>query len=149
MSSPTLRADIATARRLGVSLRRFLGWEPRQWQRTDPDTGVTLTTTEAEYDGWEQVVQTAYDDFEANQHICGHSLTESLWDEAIPPDQRSRWQAGFVECRACEVLEIAQREQAIKDDRQSERDQRQVPTHHRLWRVEKHPSIAEAQAQAD
>lgn len=130
-----LRADIATSRALGVSLRRFLGWEPRTITTTRDD-GRTVTVREPEFDDWERTIQAAYTDWERGLcRDCGHPLAESLWD----PDAEvhPQYRAGFRQCRACEVLEIAAHTQGDLDQRQSKQNRFPVATHHRHWFVER------------
>ena len=117
---------------MGVSLRRFHGWEPRTFTVRDGDR--TITVPETEYDAWEQAIQAAYDDWVAGLcPDCGQPLTESLWDANA--DHHPTYLAGFTECRACEVLEITVNRQAQADQKQTERNNFPVPTRHRRWAV--------------
>lgn len=126
-----------------MSLRRFHGWEPRTTSTRHAD-GTTVTVTEPEYDDWERMIQAAYDDYmDGLCPDCGHPMSESLWDASVPADERPQWQAGFVECRACEVLEITMGEQARRDQAAEKTLTGPLPTHHRHWHVEQMPSIAE------
>ena len=128
----TLRADIETARALGISLRRFLGWEPRTLT-----THAGATVREPEYDAWERAIQVAYDGWRHSLcSDCGQPLQESLLDEKVPPDQRPRYRASFTQCRACEVLELSMAKQA-EDDKGKKVGNLPAPTHHRHWRVDR------------
>lgn len=96
--------------------------------------GRTVTVSEPEYDGWEQAIQAAYDDWQSGLCPgCGEPLNESLWDAKA--DHHPTYLAGFTECRACEVLEVTVNKQAQTDTRQSERNNFPVATHHRRWQV--------------
>lgn len=100
------------------------------------DGGRTVTVTEPEFDAWERALQTAYDDYSASLcPNCGQPLAESLW--SANANSRPTYQAGFTECRACEVLEITVNKQAQTDAQQSEQNGFPVSTHHRQWRVER------------
>ena len=126
-----------------MSLRRFHGWEPRSTTVTHDD-GSVVTVVEPEFDEWEQAIQAAYDDYmDGLCPDCGHPLSVSLWDATVPPDERPQWQAGFTECRACEVLEITMGQQARNDEQAAKDMSGPLPTHHRHWRVEQMPSRAE------
>ena len=143
-SSPELRADIETARRLGISLRRFHGWEPRRTTVRHPD-GSWVTVTEPEFDGWERAIQAAYDAWRAGLcPDCGQPLSESLLDTSTPPAERPVYAAGFVQCRACEALELAIDKQAEVDRKRADQRTAPVPTHHRHWRVDRVDTSKEA-----
>lgn len=127
-SDPQLRDDLRICRELGVTLRRFLNVQGP----TDPD-----------YDDWERALWRAFHEWEAGRCPgCGQPFEDSLWDETQSAAERARWVAGFVECRACEVLELAQGVQQARDDTENERRRKQqgdrfvpVPARHRHWQV--------------
>lgn len=111
-----------------MPLRRFLDLQ----QPGDPD-----------YDDWERAIWRAFHEWEAGLcPRCGQPLAESLWDEAKSPAERAKWMAGYVECRCCEVLEITQSVQHLRDEQANEARRKQmgdrfvpVPTGHRHWRA--------------
>jgi len=128
-----LRIDIETARKLGVSLRRFHGWEPRTWQVTDSD-GAVVIVSEPEYDEWERAIQTAYDAWRAGIcDGCGQPMDESLHD--VTKKHQIAYAAGFYTCRACESLELAMDKRAAEDQQAEKRTGRKPPTHQRHWFV--------------
>ena len=111
-------------------MRRFHGWEPTTFTLGDS------TWREPEFDAWERAVWRALADYEADRCPgCGQPLAESLWDAAVPAGQRPAWETGYYECRACELLEIAQNRIAERDRRQTEVNGFPVATHHRRWYV--------------
>lgn len=130
--SPELRRDLRRAEKLGISHRRFMGWEPVTYS----EAGNTYT--EPEFDGWERALWRAYDHWQEGRcPNCGHDLEESLWDpkrEGPAP----RWHASYRQCRACEVLLIAQGVQARRDEQWHKSQPEGTPprpTGHRLWSV--------------
>lgn len=131
--SPELRRDLRRAEKLGISHRRFMGWEPTLYRDGD------YTFTEPEFDGWERALWRAYDHWDEGRCPgCGNSLEDALWDpkrEGPAP----KWYASFKQCRACEVLLIAQGVQDKRDEPMQEQrrkaKQPPLPTGHRLWSV--------------
>ena len=120
------------ARKQGISLRRFLGWEPARYY----DSGTGRVTQEAEYDEWERALWRAYADWESNCcPDCGQPLSESLWDPEIPEQERAKWRAVYWQCRACLELENAQTKQQELDKQRSDATGRPVPHRHRKWTV--------------
>lgn len=111
-----------------MSLRQFLGL----WRDGEPL-----------FDDWERSLWRAFHEWEAGRCPgCGQPLTESLWDDKQSPAERAKWLATFVECRACEVLEITQGVQHQRDEQANERRRKEmgdsyipIPTSHRHWRV--------------
>lgn len=134
-----LRRDLRIARHLGVSLRRFHGWEPPQHTHTHPD-GSTTTIPQPEYDAYERALWRALEDWEAGLcPDCGQPLHLSLWDPDQPAEERAKWRALYSSCRACLELENAQNKVADDDKQTQERLKlEQPPPHrHRKWRVER------------
>lgn len=131
--SPDLRADLRRAEKLGISLRRFHGWEPATY------TANGRTFTEPEYDAWERALWRALDDWEATRCPgCGNDISESLWDPKRPAHERPGWHASYRQCRACEVLLIAQNVQSKRDEERAKalpKGTAPPPTQHRHWSV--------------
>lgn len=119
---------------MGISLRRFLGWEPRVFTRQDEE-GLAVSVPEVEYDVWEQQLQLAYDTVFCPG--CGQPLDEALLDEKVPPEERVKYKAGFVQCRACEVLELSMSKQEETDAARKKQSQQPFATRHRQWKVVK------------
>lgn len=132
-----MRTDLAIARSLGVSLRRFNGWEPTTVTTTRPD-GTTITTRDPEFDAWERSLWIAFDAWE-KQYCpgCGTPYERGLWDNDAEPDKRPRWRVGMYRCRPCEVLEQVQSKH-VKALEAANHDQ-PVPTHHLKWFAFEHP----------
>lgn len=136
-SDAALRSDIRTARNLGVSLRRFLGWEPRQITVTRDD-GTVVTVTEPEYDVWEQQVQAAYtawlDDVCPG---CGWPTRLGLWTGEPGGPTRDMFVASYRQCVPCDVLENAVNQVAANDRKVVEKNPDLLPpsTKHRHWQV--------------
>lgn len=132
---PGIRQDLKIARSLGVSLRRFWGWEATTW-RSD-DGGKTVR--EAEYDEWERALWRAFDNWEQGRCPgCGEPFAESIWDRK--DDSRAKYRAGYHQCNACLALENAQIKQSNLDDelRKSRgKNADPIPTRHRHWFVER------------
>ena len=127
-SDPALRQDLRIARSLGVSLRRFWGWEPA----THGDI------REAEFDAWERALWRAFDQWESDRcPDCGQAMSQSLW--RIISDDRPRWRGGYHECTACHDLELAQIKQAHDDEqrRKLRPSDPPPPTRYRKWFVQK------------
>lgn len=108
-ADPALRGDLKRARSLGVSLRRYLGWEPTTTTRTGPD-GTTITRrTEPEFDDWERALWAALDAYEAGCcPDCGIPHAEGLFDADKPLGDRVAWQVGMAQCEPCKAIETAQ-----------------------------------------
>ena len=120
-----------------MSLRRFLGWEPRTLTATRAD-GTTVTVTEPEYDVWEQAIQIAYDAWQAGIcDGCGQPLAESLWTGEPGGPTQTDYAASYRQCMACDVLENAVAQTAAKDQRQVDmrKDAPTPSTHHRRWHI--------------
>ena len=107
-ADPDLRADLKRARNLGVSLRRYLGWEPRITTRTLPD-GSTVTQAEPEFDDWERALWAALDAYDTDCcPDCGTPHSIGLYDADKPLRDRVAWGAGMVQCEPCRAVETAQ-----------------------------------------
>jgi len=121
-----------SARAQGVSLRRYLGWEPVRYY----DSGTGRVTQEPEYDEWERALWTAFAQWEADRcPDCGQPLSQSLWDPEMPESQRAKWRAVYWQCRACLELENAQEKQRELDENQGKATGQYVPHKHRKWQV--------------
>jgi len=104
-----LRARVAAARALGISSKRFDGWEPKQVTEYEYDEATgrllrSVTTVEAEWDDDEQALMLALAEYEAlTCGGCGGWLPETTAlensDNYAPPKP--------VRCHGCEAMSIA------------------------------------------
>jgi hypothetical protein len=108
---------VAAARELGISLKRFDGWEPRQLTRVtawteDGRPAAWETRTEPEWDPRERGWVLALGLFEAGLcRKCGHHLGETTdpANDQDNPETGHAWVAdGPDECFACKALHRAE-----------------------------------------
>jgi hypothetical protein len=91
------------ARRQGVSLRRFCGWEPRSWTEYEHDelgrVVRSCTRLEPEWDDGQRLWMLALAYYEATLcRKCGHDLHSST-------STKWAWQADDpIECKSCTAL---------------------------------------------
>jgi len=106
------------ARQLGVSLKRFTGWEPRQVTKvlswtSDGKPAVWETRVEPEWDSYERSLMLALDWWESGLcQRCGHHLDETTDPDTDPdnPAAKRTWLAdGPYECFACKTLYQAEK----------------------------------------
>lgn len=142
--SPELRARARLSRDLGIPYRRLLGWEPRTYSRTHPD-GLTVTTRDPEWSPDDLALLDTLAEWEADRCPCGcgQALSECLIDATVPPEDRPRWGAGFVECGAGLHLAQAQAKQAEADEKAAKHTKRPVVTTHRIWQVGRRPDTTD------
>lgn len=98
-------------RALGISPRRFDGWEPRRYTTVAYDAegrlSATVTTVEPEWDDEDRALLYALEDYEADLCPgCGHPMSESLHREGVPDPQ---YQAAYAVCLGCVAKERAQK----------------------------------------
>jgi hypothetical protein len=112
--SERLRAESHAAYKLGISHKRFVGWEPRRVTTVTEWTEEGwprqwITETEAEWDEEERELRLAYLADQADTCSgCGHPLEESTSNEADPnnPDGKYLYQpSNPLICFSCEVRE--------------------------------------------
>lgn len=131
---PTLRQDLRIARSLGISLRRFWGWEPHTY------THDGRTIPEAEYDEWERALWRALEMWEQDRCPgCGQAMSESIWPAK---KDRPHYRGGFHECSGCLAIEVAQIEQHRLDEQTRKargKDAPPIPTNYRKWAAFRDP----------
>lgn len=78
MQDPAVRADVTAARTLGVSYKRFQGWEPITTYEYDDGGRMVSSRPEVEWDQTEQDWMLALDAYEAEEvcPLCG-------WPKAV------------------------------------------------------------------
>lgn len=130
-----------TCRELGITVRRYFGWEPRTFTTTI--NGQTVTRPEPEWDVWERQLWKALAEYEAGLcPNCRQPLAECLIDTNIPESERPVYAAGFLECAACRVLEQTQIRVDRLDaewakDHEAEAKTNPPTRMHRVWHVTK------------
>jgi hypothetical protein len=109
-ATPHLRRDVEAATRLGVSLRRWYGWEPVTVSTVTAD-GVTRTTREAEWDDDDRAWVLALLDVESQRCPgCGGHLPDTT-----RPEHDGAYDAGPpVRCFRCTALHA--RQEQYRDD---------------------------------
>lgn len=123
-----MRADLRIARKLGITLRRFHG--------DDPKPG------EPEFDDWERAHWRAFEIWEADTCSgCGGQLSDTLHDENR--EHQPVFDGAFVECLKCKAIELAQdaqrrsdaKKQASLDEKFKDNPQQapRLPSSHRKW----------------
>jgi hypothetical protein len=99
-----LRDEVTAATRLGISRRRYLGWEPRRITTHEHDEAGRLirsvTTVEPEWDAEDRGMVAALQLAERDMCGCGQPLSES----AQMGDQDPEYEASGVRCKACEAV---------------------------------------------
>jgi len=126
LEDPELRARVEAAERLGISLRRFDGWEPVEETVYEYDEQGRLvrsvTTRDSEWDDEQQGWMLALAVWRANRcPNCGRDIRECTDESAdwhVPPPTR---------CHVTTALAIAQ-QQYYRDS---------PHPHALLWRVER------------
>lgn len=98
-------------RALGISPRRFDGWEPREHTTITYDAEgrvvEMVTTRESEWDDEDRGLLYALEDYEADLCPgCGHPLSQSLHREGVPDPV---YQAAYAVCLGCVAKERAQK----------------------------------------
>lgn len=122
--SAQLRRDIGNAVRVGISPRRYAGWEPSTRYRYDEQGRLTHTQPEPELDEWDQALVDEWLNWQAGVHTCGHH------EDAVG----AAYQASFTVCKACQALQKAQEQQSKQDE--PARKAGQNPDYPRKWRVD-------------
>lgn len=108
--NPDLRREVEAATRLGISLRRWSGWEPRRVAVVDED-GRTVTTTESEWDDDSRAWVLALLEVEAQRCPgCNGHLPDTT-----DPAHEGRYLTGPpLRCHRCTALH--QRQDNYRDD---------------------------------
>lgn len=132
-ASPQLRRDIQCAVAVGVSPRRYAGWEPVTRYSYDAAGRVAHTRPEPEWDEWDQALVDAWLNWQAGLHTCGHHESETA-------DPGVAFVASFTECRACAALQAAQESRAKVDEPALKAGRN--PDYPRRWRVDAVPVAA-------
>ena len=112
---------------VGVSPRRYAGWEPRTRYVYDAQGRVAWTEPEPEWDEWDQALLDAWLDWQAGVHTCGHHESEQLNPDA-------EFVASFTTCKACVALQRKQESQATADKPELKKGRN--PDYPRRWRVD-------------
>lgn len=95
MQDPATRADVGAAHALGISYKRFQGWEPTTTYEYDEAGRLVSSRPEVEWDETEQDWMLAYEAWERDElcHLCGWPKeicqareTETLLE--VPPPTR-------------------------------------------------------------
>ena len=139
-ASPQLRRDISNAVRVGVSPRRYAGWEPRTRYRYDDQGRIAYTEPDPEWDEWDAALVDEWLNWTAGVHTCGHHETEQ-------PGPDARFVASYTICKACQALQREQEKQE-KADKPS-RELGHNPDYARRWRVDLKTYAELAQQAAD
>lgn len=133
-----------TAHSLGLSLRRFHGWEPRETTRVtvrDDEGRPTewVTTREPEWDDDERDIMRARQHIEAHRcSQCGGDLDEFLTDEPPVIDNPGYgFSVGSVWCRKCVAMAKWRRMHKKTDERNEDTDLDEFPEVRRLVAVRK------------
>src|SRR5690606_3854254 len=101
----TLREDVRAAVRVGVSLKRWNGWEPHEVTEYEYDDGGrvvrTVTTREPEWDDESRAYVLALAEYERS--VCGGC---GGWlPETTDPKNEGRYVSkGAIRCHRCDVL---------------------------------------------
>lgn len=108
MHRPELRRDAEAASRLGISVKRFYGWEPKQVTEYVLEDGRlvrSVTTRESEWDDEERGNVLALLEYERQLCSgCGGYLPETT-------DKNASYTAGLpVRCYRCDVIQSKQDE---------------------------------------
>jgi hypothetical protein len=103
-----LRREVEAAVRLGISLKRWSGWEPAATSTTD-ERGVTTTVTEPEWDDEDRSWVLAWFEYEAQRCPgCGGHLPETTH-----PDNEAAYVTGPPHrCYRCTALQARQAQYA-------------------------------------
>lgn len=106
---PDFRRDVEAATRLGISHRRWSGWEPKEVTEHVYEDGRLVrsaTTREAEWDGEQRGLVLALLSFEGQScHGCGGFLPETT-----DPDNDGRYKAGYPgRCYRCSAIKAQQK----------------------------------------
>jgi hypothetical protein len=104
LENPEIRARVEAAERLGISVRRFDGWEPQTVTvyryRKDGRIKKTITVTEPEYDEHDRAWMLALSAYRA-AHCphCGGALHETT-----DPANEFAYHADSIRCFKCTAL---------------------------------------------
>jgi hypothetical protein len=102
--TPDLRARVEAAERLGISLRRFDGWEPTTFYEHDEQGRLVSSTPEVEWDEEQQALMLALSRHRAlSCKGCGGWLPETTDIEADGAYQVER----PIRCHRCAAFSIA------------------------------------------
>lgn len=72
-------------------------------------------------------------DWEADLHVCGRPLSESLHDYDKPADEQIRYAVGTTTCRACQALDRVQAERGRTPEEKAMREAGRNPE---SWRID-------------
>lgn len=93
MRDPAVRSDVRTARTLGISYKRFQGWEPTTTYQYDEAGRMVTSKPEVEWDQTEQDWMLALDTWEQDElcplcgwpkEICHARETETMLEVPAP-----------------------------------------------------------------
>lgn len=102
-----MRLKVETAQKLGISLKRFQGWEPQTLTRYEYDDQGrirhTVSTTETEWDDTQQAWMIAYHLYEADRCSgCG-----GRWSETTDRKNEEAYVTEAIRCHSCTARAIA------------------------------------------
>jgi hypothetical protein len=98
---------VKAAQQLGISVRRFDGWEPTTYYEYDDEGRLVSSTPEPEWDERQQAYMLALLEYEARICPgCGHPLY-------ISGDEEHNWDVEPIRCWACDAVAQAR----AKDER--------------------------------
>ncbi|HEX5996944.1 MAG TPA: hypothetical protein VFY84_17515 [Jiangellales bacterium] len=105
LADPDLRAKAEAAERLGISLKRFEGWEPATFYERDEHGQLVSSVPETEWDETEQGWMLALAEYRASLCPCGcgHKAADTLAMEGT-----HQWRVRKVRCHARDQLAVAQ-----------------------------------------
>lgn len=133
-----------TAHSLGLSLRRFHGWEPRETTRVtardaEGRPAEWMTTREPEWDDDERDIMRARAHIEAHRcSQCGGDLDEYLTDQPpIADDPGYGFSVGPVWCRRCVAMARWKRGHEKADKQAEGTDLDEMPEVRRLVAIKK------------
>ena len=94
------------AKDLGISLKRFQGWEPRtvvEYQYDNGRVSRTISTTESEWDDTERAWMLALHVYNTDRcQGCG-----GRWSETTDPENEDAYTTDAIRCHACTARSIA------------------------------------------
>jgi hypothetical protein len=109
LQDPAIRADIRTARTLGISYKRFQGWEPTTTYEYDDGGRLISSRPEVEWDQTEQDWMLALDTWENDElcHLCG-------WPKDVCQAPETEWALEVPLPTRCHVTTAIKRAQMAR-----------------------------------
>lgn len=120
---------------LGISPRRFDGWEPTERTRFIYDDegrlSEMITTRDPEWDMTDRAIMMGVKDLHSDLHTCGQPLSESLrYAPGTEPEGyvKPDYEAKTYFCLACEEVARIQDAWARDDEEKSKKNQPAYPS---------------------